>query len=536
MFPIYLKNFRRGLATNSSSTHSVIYRNDGEVFKDMNIFELNYYDRHTKTIAASREAKIKYVLATVFYNDKLTEILSQYYPEMRQYYPLVKKRMEEIGNDYYEAFGMYTRGRFDFGNMDLSLEASIDYCRSIIDNPEIVIVGGSDEEGWVFDVANGHLHYPEPDNWIFADKISYEDNIITKNGNYYVAFGYMNYPRLNKEKDEEEDEIRYTERGRIRFMTYGNEEPVPEFPELVDLKITNKCSNGCKFCFMSSTPGGKHADIKFLKNIINQFGTPGRKNYHRVEFSIGGGNVLEYPELDALFSYMKQKGHVINITINAKDIETIKNNNILFNTIDRYVDGIGISVLDVADLKPANELDVKLLENKKHVVLHLIPEYLGFAKTKEIIMKANEMRREWKNSGSYNWLPSILFLGFKQMGRANNTSVNRLTDDELYSLFSFNNGLSIDTTFAKTYEDWIKANMSYKYSITWNEGEYSMFIDGVKRYAYKSSYQLDKPYSMSWENKDGSVYGVKEAFGKIREDGGFPKYEFEHEKYWNNVR
>lgn len=30
MFPIYLKNFRRGLATNSSSTHSVIYRNDGE--------------------------------------------------------------------------------------------------------------------------------------------------------------------------------------------------------------------------------------------------------------------------------------------------------------------------------------------------------------------------------------------------------------------------------------------------------------------------------------------------------------------------
>ena len=535
MFPIYLKNFRRGLATNSSSTHSVIYRNDGEVFNDMNIFELNYYDRYTKTIAASREAKIKYVLATVFYNDKLTEILSQYYPEMKQYYPLIKKRMEEIGKDYYEAFGMYTRGRFDFGNMDLSLEASIDYCRNIIDNPEIVIVGGSDEEGWVFDVADGHLHYPEPDDWIFADKVDYEDNCITKNGNYYVAFGYMNRPHLNKEKDEDSGyDTRYTERGRVRFMTYGNEEPVPEFPELVDLKITNKCSNGCKFSFMSSTPGGKHADIKFLKNVIDQFGTPGRKNYHRVEFSIGGGNVLEYPELDALFSYMKQKGHVINITINAKDIETIKNNNILFNTIQNYVDGIGISVLDVADLKPANELDVKLLKNKKHVVLHLIPEYLGFAKTKEIIMTANEMKREWENgSPSYNWFPPILFLGFKQMGRANNTSVSRLTDDELYSLFSFNNGLSIDTTFAKTYEDWIKANMSYKYSITWNEGEFSMYIDGVKRYAYKSSYHLDKPYSMSWENKDGSVYGVKQAFAKIREDGGFPKYEFEREKYWD---
>lgn len=536
MFPIYLKNFRRGLATNSSSTHSVIYRNDGEVFEDLNIFNLNYYDRYDKTIAASREAKIKYVLATVFYNDKLTEILSQYYPEMKQYYPLIKKRMEEIGKDYYEAFGMYTRGKFDFGNMDLSLEASIDYCRNIIDNPEIVIVGGSDEEGWVFDVAEGHLHLPEPNDMIFSNVLDYDENSITKNGNYYVAFGYMNYPHLNKEKDEEEEETRYTERGRVRFMTYGNEEPVPEFPELVDLKITNKCSNGCKFCFMDSTPKGSHADIKFLKNIIDQFGIIGKKNYHRTEFSIGGGNPLTYPHLDELFSYMKRRGHVINITINVKDIQTIKKSKKLLKTVRNYVDGIGISIFDASDIEAANEFDCKVMDNKKDVVLHLIPEYLGFDKTLCIMNKANSMKRTYSNGDSYKWRPAILFLGFKQMGRATETNVKRLTDDELETLFSGSYKLSLDTTFAKTYEDWIKANMSYKYSITWNEGEYSMFIDGVKRYAYKSSYQLDKPYSMSWENKDAPVYGVKQAFAKIREDGGFPKYEFEHEKYWNNAR
>ena len=146
------------------------------------------------------------------------------------------------------------------------------------------------------------------------------------------------------------------------------------------------------------------------------------------------------------------------------------------------------------------------------------------------------MKREYEGGGSYKWWPPVLFLGFKQMGRADKTTVNRLTAHELQALFSFNNSLSIDTTFAKNYEDWIKANMSYKYSITWNEGEFSMYIDGVKRYAYKSSYHLDKPYNMSWENSKTShesVYGVKEAFGKIREDGGFPKYTFEHEKYWD---
>ena len=36
MKAVYLKNFRKGFATNSSSTHSLIYRNKGEVFDDLN--------------------------------------------------------------------------------------------------------------------------------------------------------------------------------------------------------------------------------------------------------------------------------------------------------------------------------------------------------------------------------------------------------------------------------------------------------------------------------------------------------------------
>jgi len=59
MFKIgYLKNFRRGYATNSSSTHSLIYRNKGELFKDLDIFETDYYDRCTSTIAASKDGEL----------------------------------------------------------------------------------------------------------------------------------------------------------------------------------------------------------------------------------------------------------------------------------------------------------------------------------------------------------------------------------------------------------------------------------------------------------------------------------------------
>ena len=56
-----LRNIRRGLATNSSSTHYVIYKKDNEVFEDMGIFDKDFYERYDPTIAASKEAKIKYI-------------------------------------------------------------------------------------------------------------------------------------------------------------------------------------------------------------------------------------------------------------------------------------------------------------------------------------------------------------------------------------------------------------------------------------------------------------------------------------------
>ena len=57
-----IENFRKGLATNSSSTHSIIYKNKEDLFEDLNIFEEDYYGRCTETIAVSKKAKIKYII------------------------------------------------------------------------------------------------------------------------------------------------------------------------------------------------------------------------------------------------------------------------------------------------------------------------------------------------------------------------------------------------------------------------------------------------------------------------------------------
>jgi hypothetical protein len=70
-----------------------------------------------------------------------------------------------------------------------------------------------------------------------------------------------------------------------------------------------------------------------------------------------------------------------------------------------------------------------------------------------------------------------------------------------------------------------------------NEGEYSMYIDAVEEKAYKSSYQLDKPYNMHHEYlKKEEYYNVKDAFANIRKDSGFKTYDEIEKHYWSDAK
>ena len=150
---LYLKNYRKGPATNSSSTHSVIFKNKDDMFKDMNVFEENFYDRYTETLAVSKSAKIKYIAANIMYYKPLYDTMCLIYPEMEQYRELIKETINDEEEKYPYSFGMYARGRLYFRD---NLEASIGYLRNIIENDDIIIVGGSDEEEFVYDTIEDH--------------------------------------------------------------------------------------------------------------------------------------------------------------------------------------------------------------------------------------------------------------------------------------------------------------------------------------------------------------------------------------------
>lgn len=265
-------------------------------------------------------------------------------------------------------------------------------------------------------------------------------------------------------------------------------------------------------CYMDSTMNGQHADLQALKRIIGQVSSNKYQwNKPFVEFSIGGGNVLLYPQLVELFEYMKEKRHIINTTINARDIETLLGDEKLFNAFNKYVGGLGISVTSLEDIKYLDLLiemknGYKTMKIKDDIVVHLIPEMLGVDETLAII---DELRKK----GFYDFL----FLGYKTNGRGATQQYTELKRNDLFKLFKHRHCVGIDTTFANRYKTWLDNNYETETTVTLNEGEYSMYIDAVTGTAYKSSYQLDIPYDI----KSGGI-GVLEAFKRIRMDNGLP--------------
>lgn len=125
----------------------------------------------------------------------------------------------------------------------------------------------------------------------------------------------------------------YEDGTKIR-RTKDGELTQPEFPESIDLKITNCCDLGCPMCAECSVPNGMHADLR------NQL-LATLKPY--TELAIGGGNPLSHPELIPFLEFMAHKQVICNVTVNAKHfVENVEKLKSL--TEKGLIHGLGISL------------------------------------------------------------------------------------------------------------------------------------------------------------------------------------------------
>lgn len=135
-----------------------------------------------------------------------------------------------------------------------------------------------------------------------------------QNGNYTVKLNTVNGTKIRK--------------NDLDFFD-------AEFPESSDIKITNRCSNGCTFCHENSTKDGKHSDALH---------SPVWDSFHPYsEISLGGGNLMEYPDLIPLLERLKTLKLIPNITVHQWDFE--KNFDLIKKLSDeKLVYGLGVSL------------------------------------------------------------------------------------------------------------------------------------------------------------------------------------------------
>lgn len=256
--------------------------------------------------------------------------------------------------------------------------------------------------------------------------------------------------------------------GDVHVTIYSDGTKIREFsklpyailhPESIDCKITNWCDAGCKFCHEMSTTSGKHADLKKLKEILKELPAG-------VELAIGGGNPLAHPDLLDFLQWGKDKGLIINMTVNQLHLKEYLDD-LKYYLVSDFIKGLGISIMN----NHYNEIkELKTISN--NIVYHLIAGIHNPEKIDELIKLGN---------------CKVLILGYKQIGRGKNYYSDKVSksisdwENKIQSYFnkcitSFDN-LAIKQLKIK---DKIDKNI-WETSYMGDDFTHTMYIDAVRQ-------------------------------------------------------
>lgn len=280
--------------------------------------------------------------------------------------------------------------------------------------------------------------------------------------------------------------VMYTDGTKIRYVRTG-EKPAPEYPESIDLKITNRCSGtNCAFCAEQSSPDGRHAVLE--RQIIDSL-------HPYTELAIGGGNPLEHPQLLGFLAHMYTKSVICNLTVNA--VHFMNNIPLLERLRDmELIHGLGVSV-------PSAVPDglIPMLKLFPNAVIHTIAGVTP--------------RSVYDQLADHDL--NLLILGFKTKGKGMEYSRkhNRLLDrlfylsDSLEDMRPHFKGIAFDNLAVEqlALRDIFPDEFDELYM--GDDGDFTMYIDLVAgKYGRSSTHPL----------RDIDAGTVTELFQKLKED------------------
>ena len=250
----------------------------------------------------------------------------------------------------------------------------------------------------------------------------------------------------------------------------------PEFPESMDIKITNACDMGCPMCHENSTPDGKHGDIlhlPFLETI-----------HPYTELAIGGGNPLSHPDFVEFLRILQRRNIIANVTVSQRHF--LENKYELMElSAGNLIRGLGVSIspgIAKKDVKPLMYYLSFFPNAVIHVIngIHTVEELhtIAFQNLKVLILGYKEFRRgktlyaangariEKNKAELYGVLPTVINDGWFQAVSFDNLAIRQLdvrrllSDQEWDAFYMGDDGRDGAFTSASMYIDAVEMEFS----------------------------------------------------------------------------
>lgn len=457
-----LQNFRMGFANNSSSTHSFVY---GQNINPVPPQQEDYYGWDDFTLSTP-EMKASY-LATLVHRHISRNVGPQVANVVMK--DLFGDGVGFNGKEIDHQSGINFPNEYGAGTVNLELIRDF---RDHVMRDDVVILGGNDN-------SDGHPLGVLP-SAVNTDAInSYGECVCRKQNGVWTVF--------NRDSG---CKVRFSFDGEVEqnFKTVT--------PELVDLKITDRCSFGCTYCYMGSTKNGKDNPKISTWAIAEALG-----KMQVFEAAIGGGEPTQSANFIDLLRQLRRHGVVPNFT--TYDLEWL-NDEKRNTTILDLCGSFAYSVRDIGDANKLVEAHGSLDRKHKHKVnAQIVMGTIGRVEFESILAVVDMANID------------VTLLGYKTTGfGANYDPIDYGWWPESVKKAGMW-GIGIDTMLAQQ-TDMRGINVSEKTYHTL-EGKSSCYIDMVEARMGPSSYAATEPIEpdeYGWNDSDALVDQIISKFAK----------------------
>jgi pyruvate-formate lyase-activating enzyme len=478
-----IHNVRMGLATNSSSTHSLILMSPKEFAKvntdEYGDFGWSYFTAADKV---SKENYLGYILHDNLrraVGDELAwVIVNGLFPHRENFASQLKNG--GYGVDHQSVFTLPT----DWEGKGIDVEffkALRDY---IVQNP-IAICGGNDNG----DGPEGHplWHQGTPVD-IGVDDIW--SAVARNDGDHWVLFNRQNG-------------------AKVRLSFDGTKEVTKaKTPELVDIKITDYCPFGCTYCYQASTTEGKHSDTSDIRGLLYLL-----QDMKVFEVAIGGGEPTLHPDFIQILTMFRESHIIPNFT--TRNIAWLNDNEKAMRILD-LCGAFAYSVStreDVAKLHETMEASSRGWEDAK------VHRRLEKVSIQYVLESGGDLAGVLDEAQKHHY--RVTLLGFKTTGFGKDfPTVPENWLDVVKSMkkeHGWRLNLGVDTAIVQKYGERIKKELGVSDKLmTAEEGKFSMYIDAVAKTMAPSSYCEPDQYVPlpKYNFTRDSVYEMEQVFGR----------------------